>query len=200
MTCSASYAVTMVVLFLFNSISLCFGCTSDKHGEAINILKCFAEPGLSHSFSRSIFKVTTSSLKRRFDFSLLHREFSTGRCLLIFLNISIHLYIYILQRRWHLWERADNIWGTITVELICLMLSFLFNLSNAQFPFMSCNFLSPLLLVRFPSKCMPVHTRWNSQFITQIYLHCGLINMAYFLTASVTLSKPPRFSNASRRK
>lgn len=43
---SASYAVTMVVLFLFNSVSLYFGCTFDKHGKAINVLKCFAEPGL----------------------------------------------------------------------------------------------------------------------------------------------------------
>lgn len=68
MTCSASYAVTILVLFLFNSISLCFGCTSDKHGETINILKCFAEPGLTLSSSRFTFQVF-SSLKRRFDFS-----------------------------------------------------------------------------------------------------------------------------------
>lgn len=44
--CSASYAVTIVVLFLFNSISLCFGCTSDKHGEAINILNALLNQGL----------------------------------------------------------------------------------------------------------------------------------------------------------
>lgn len=41
--CSASYRVTVVVL-VFVKVDLCFGCTSDKHGQGINILKCFAGP------------------------------------------------------------------------------------------------------------------------------------------------------------
>lgn len=56
----ASSAVTMVVLFLFKlKRFLCSGCTSDESGEATHIFKCFAEPGLSHSSSRSSFQVTT---------------------------------------------------------------------------------------------------------------------------------------------